>query len=537
MTLLTPSGADQVGGAMPEAEATPVAGDARDPAPCPRGPASVELHLNPRRLWRWHLWLIEALAVSHPGARVRFVEGGPPLPRSLALLLSLERVVFRLPGEHACDALRPGAFAAYLAPPGGEEPGIVLDLSGAGRAAGPGRVLRPSYGGLPDENALFASLLAGALPSLAVSDAASPHLGWAAWPAVRDRGVLTRALDAVFSRQLSLCRRAVSALEHGIPAGPMPPAEPRSRALLGFAAAMLVERVNSRLQRLCRQGLRWVVGWRAADEGRLHQTEALPGSGYATLPDDGRRYYADPFLIEVEGRLHLFCEEFDYALGRGIISATSFGPDGRPGEPRPVLERPYHLSYPHVFAHAGQIWMIPETTAARRVELYRADPFPHRWVHAAVLLHDVVAADATLVREDGRWWMFAATAERQSSDWDALSLFHAPGLFGPWTQHPANPVLVDVTASRPGGAFYRRNGRLYRPAQDCSTGYGGALALCAVDRLDPEGYAQTRRALVRPGPGWPGRGLHTVNWSAGIEVVDGLGPPGRRGWGRNAEAR
>ena len=37
--------------------------------------------------------------------------------------------------------------------------------------------------------------------------------------------------------------------------------------------------------------------------------------------------------------------------------------------------------------------------------------------------------------------------------------------------------------------------------------YGGALALCVVDRLDPEGYAQTTRAVVRPGPGWPGRGL------------------------------
>lgn len=56
---------------------------------------------------------------------------------------------------------------------------------------------------------------------------------------------------------------------------------------------------------------------------------------------------------------------------------------------------------------------------------------------AATLLSDVIAADATAFHDGDRWWMFAATAERQSSDWDALSLWSAPNLFGPWTPHPA----------------------------------------------------------------------------------------------------
>jgi len=71
--------------------------------------------------------------------------------------------------------------------------------------------------------------------------------------------------------------------------------------------------------------------------------------------------------------------------------------------------------------------------------------------------------------------------------------------------------------------MHRRDGILHRPAQDCSTRYGGALALCTVGRLDPEGYEQTAQAVVRPGPGWPGGGLHTLDWAAGIEVIDGFG--------------
>jgi hypothetical protein len=60
-------------------------------------------------------------------------------------------------------------------------------------------------------------------------------------------------------------------------------------------------------------------------------------------------------------------------------------------------------------------------------------------------------------------------------------------------------VLLDAAAARPAGRMYRRGGILHRPAQDCSTGYGGALALCTVNRLDLDGYEQETRAVVRPG--------------------------------------
>lgn len=532
MTLAPQDDPDSFGGATPRAEALPVASrhESKHAAGADGVPAVIEVRLNPRRLWRWHVWLIEALARCHSRVFMRFMEGGPPLPRSLALLLSFERMVFRMPGEHACDLLQPSFFQAFLAPLGGADatPDIVLDLSGTSSPSVSRRVLRTSYDGLPDEDVLFAVLLAGALPSIEVSDASACGRTWMALPAVKDPQVLTRALDTVFSRQLSLCLKAVSSAEHGVSTEPISRPKHRSRPLIVFTTATLIERIRSRLQKLCRQGPRWFVGWRPVGQDRLHHTEALPSAGYNLLPDDGRRYYADPFLMEADGRLHLFCEEYDYALGRGIVSATTLSRDGTPGTLRPVLERPYHLSYPFVFAHAGQIWMIPESTAARTVELYRADPFPDRWVHAATLLSDIVAADATVFQDGDRWWMFAATVERQSSDWDALSLFYAPDLFGPWTPHPANPVLIDATAARPAGRVYHRNGKLHRPAQDCSTGYGGALALCAVDRLDPEGYAQTEQAVVRPGPGWPGRGLHTLNCAAGIEVVDGFGFPAQR---------
>ena len=64
-------------------------------------------------------------------------------------------------------------------------------------------------------------------------------------------------------------------------------------------------------------------------------------------------------------------------------------------------------------------------------------------------------------------------------------------------------------------------GALYRPVQDCRGGYGAAMGLARVDRLDEGGFAQTLETVVRPGAGWPGRRLHTYNAAGGFEFIDG----------------
>ena len=135
--------------------------------------------------------------------------------------------------------------------------------------------------------------------------------------------------------------------------------------------------------------------------------------------------YADPFLFEHEGRHHLFCEDVG-GDGRGVICHSELPADGARAEPPEcVLARPYHLSYPFVFAHDGETFMIPETSAVKRVELYRARDFPRSWEREAILLDGIDAADATLIAHDGRLWLFAAIAADGASSLDELHLFSA----------------------------------------------------------------------------------------------------------------
>ena len=255
----------------------------------------------------------------------------------------------------------------------------------------------------------------------------------------------------------------------------------------------------------------------------LWDSRTVAGTSWYVLPDPGFRFYADPFPFWHQGRAFVFVEDLDHRtnkacdLGRAVWTTRA-----RSGRREPVLEEPWHLSYPFVFEHAGEIWMIPESSADRTVRALprRSLPAP-LGRRRPILLAGIAASDATVVQHDGPFWMFAPTRDGAGSWSDTLSLFHAPRLHGPWQPHAANPVLVDQGCARPAGAMVVRDGKLWRPVQDCAAGYGRGIGLAEITRLDHEGFAQKQHAVLQARSGWPGRRLHTLNRAGRLECIDG----------------
>ncbi|HZL32772.1 MAG TPA: formyl transferase, partial [Verrucomicrobiae bacterium] len=91
---------------------------------------------------------------------------------------------------------------------------------------------------------------------------------------------------------------------------------------------------------------------------------------------------------------------------------------------------------------------------------------------------------------------------------------------GPWRPHPRNPVLSDVRSARPAGRLIRRDGRWYRPAQDGSVSYGWALSLNRIDRLDDEGFRETRVAQLQPNWRKEVVGTHTLSEADDLTAID-----------------
>ena len=273
--------------------------------------------------------------------------------------------------------------------------------------------------------------------------------------------------------------------------------------------------------RLCFYSPHWRVGWRFVANEDVWDRHDLGGTPWKVLPNPAFRFLADPFPVVWQGSTHVFFEDFDHRRGKGIISAISFGSQGPDGEVFPVVEEPWHLSYPFIMEYESELWMIPESSSNRTVSIYRADPFPRRWIREADLLTDIEVSDATVLRHEGRFWMFATVREGMGSFSDSLYIFIANGLLGPWRQHPANPVIVDPSSARPAGNLVVRNGRLWRPVQDCHAAYGAALGLAEITRLEEIRYEQVVRTRLSPGPEWPGRRLHTLNRAGPLECIDG----------------
>lgn len=236
-------------------------------------------------------------------------------------------------------------------------------------------------------------------------------------------------------------------------------------------------------------------------------------------PPDGR-FYADPFLLESNGRHFLFFEDYSFPSRKGVIACCELYQDGRYSEPAVVLERDYHLSYPFVFKLGSEVYMIPETREQGTIELHRATGFPHAWTLEAVLVSDIWATDTTLLYYRNKWWLFTAGVLRHTDPNQSLWLFHSETLLGPWLAHPKNPIVSDLCCARPAGCFRVENGSLIRPGQDCLTTYGRAIHLRRVDVLSEDDYRESPFETIDPSLIRGCRGIHTINQTSQFTVLD-----------------
>ncbi|MGI4885928.1 MAG: glucosamine inositolphosphorylceramide transferase family protein [Janthinobacterium lividum] len=213
-------------------------------------------------------------------------------------------------------------------------------------------------------------------------------------------------------------------------------------------------------------------------------------------------FYADSFVRQEAAGAVVYFELYDWRTRRGNISQLPY--PWQPGRaPAPVLSFPHHLSYP--FLHGP--YCIPEAWVTNSVRMYdlRApvtDPL------AGQVLLEAPAVDTTLLEHQGRYWLFYTRA-----DYDPmLHLFisYADALEGPWHDHPQNPVKINIRSARPAGPFFKADGKLYRPTQDCIRDYGAALTFNEVLTLTPTAYEEREVAnVLSPHPGYPA-GMHTV---------------------------
>jgi hypothetical protein len=239
------------------------------------------------------------------------------------------------------------------------------------------------------------------------------------------------------------------------------------------------------------------------------------------IPNPEGTFLADPFTLNVGGIDYLFVEEFPFETRKGVISAYRI--EGEEVERiGVVLEEPHHLSFPFVFQHGDEIYMVPESGANRAVTLYKSVNFPTEWSAVKVLMADVPAVDTILFRKKSLWWMLTTIqGEGPGLNNAELHAFYARDLLGEWIPHKQNPIVMDASKGRNGGFLRQKDGTPCRVAQVPGfTFYGAGSAVYRIDELSPEVYRESLIKEVHPDFFPELDGTHHIHSSKKFTVYD-----------------
>jgi len=235
------------------------------------------------------------------------------------------------------------------------------------------------------------------------------------------------------------------------------------------------------------------------------------------------KFWADPFIISRNNYHYIFIEEYLVKACKAHISVLKLDDKFKLLECYKVLERPYHISYPHIVQVDNSYYMIPETGSNNTIELYKCTQFPYKWEFVMNLMDHIPARDTTLFFYNDKWWLFTSVVVMNypTTSFSELFLYYSDNLFSTdWKSHPKNPIVSDHKLSRSAGNVYVHENKIYRPSQDCSGHYGKALNISCITELTETEYNEVLVKKVEPTLSNRLKGTHTYNFNDEVIVMD-----------------
>lgn len=252
----------------------------------------------------------------------------------------------------------------------------------------------------------------------------------------------------------------------------------------------------------------WTIAYRPRGEERLPEDTTAP---FRVIPNTWRYWAADPHLFKKDGKTWVFAELYDRVLRRGVIGCCYLTDNGA-SKWKVALNMPFHLSYPHIFRKDGEIYMIPESYVGNEIALYRAVDFPYQWERVRPIKENCISVDTTLIPWNGTTWLLT-----QDED-TGLTLMTEDGKQS-WSIRKDDPM------TRPAGPVFSHNGKLLRPSQDCSDGYGRAVRFHEILEVGEGIYRENFLWEIRPEQitsnlSFKAEGIHTYGQTEKYEVID-----------------
>lgn len=112
---------------------------------------------------------------------------------------------------------------------------------------------------------------------------------------------------------------------------------------------------------------------------------------------------------------------------------------------------------------------------------------------------------------------YITATENPNPNGRVMSIFRKEdGLYKRWKS-----IDFDHTMARNAGEWFEVDGVIYRPAQDCTARYGGALVIQKLENTIDPSFSTFRH--IKPSSIKYSLGIHTLNNYKVVTVVDGYG--------------
>lgn len=228
------------------------------------------------------------------------------------------------------------------------------------------------------------------------------------------------------------------------------------------------------------------------------------------------RWFADPFILDVtDNEIILLCEEYYYPIKRGRIAKLEIDKKTwKLKNSQVVLELDTHLSFPAIFRKGDDVFIYPENSENGALTSYCYNVQHNKCTKCDDLI-DEPLTDAIITELFGEKLLFSTKIPVQNKN--ILDVYH-------WKDNKyakSSSVLFSDNIARNAGDFFKIDGGIYRPAQDCNKVYGGAVILQKVTKDNEFKFVDIRR--IESDNSQYNVGCHTFNHYKGYTVIDAQG--------------
>lgn len=213
------------------------------------------------------------------------------------------------------------------------------------------------------------------------------------------------------------------------------------------------------------------------------------------------RFFADPFIVTEKGRTVCFVEDYSYITKLGSISAIEIFEDNTYKIEEYVIKEPFHMSFPYIFRYEDELYMVPETSQAKSIRLYKCIEFPSKWEYQKDLFSDIYATDTMIFFHNNLWWMLFSLSNTGKNYNSQLVAYYTESdpINGKWIAHTKNPIVKSSSVARNAGMVGLDGGVVIRSRQKQGFNlYGASFSLAKIVNLTPTEFEEEEITKILP---------------------------------------